>query len=859
MAKYLVVVESPAKTRTIGGYLGKDYEVKSSLGHVRDLPAKQLGVDPKDGWKAEYVISDRHQKVVADLKKAARNAEAVYLATDPDREGEAIAWHLAKVLGDKKPFRRVVFNEITRDAIRDSFTRPGELDMALVEAQWSRRFLDRIVGYQVSPLLWRKNLRGASAGRVQSVALKMLVEREREIRKFVPREYWEARLLLSVDGHEIEFKLKKYQQKAFTAGSREEMDAHEAKLRELLADASISERDDRPLSPRPGAPFITSSMQRTASSRLSMNLRRSMQLAQSLYEAGLITYMRTDSTHLSDEAVRAARGFIGKNFAASGSDNYLPEQPRRYASRTGAQESHEAIRPTSADMRAGDLPKKVDDAARRLYDLIYRRFIACQMANPRLLRTRLTVRAGDYELEAVGRVTLFDGFLKVWPESGEDDTPLPQVKEGEPVTLKDVKCEQKFTQPPHRYNEANLVRELEKNGIGRPSTYADIVSTLQKRGYTRLDKKRFFVERLGEVVCSKLQGSFPRLMDYQFTAGMEADLDRVAAGDVGWRKLLDDFYGDFERDLDLAADSEQGMTPVRRRGERPTDLKCEKCGRPMTLCLGPTGLFLGCSGYGDENNECKSTRNLVQVFPGSEAAAQAKAGNTDSVAQAALLKRDCELCGSPCLLLQVDPGCRLWVCERSPDCEWTAVELGNFGELIASEEDKSGAFGPVHLKQLACQKHPEDYYILRAGRNGLFLSASGWPKRKETRNLLVKELPLVGDALGEPYSYLLSAPKEDPDGKDMEVAFHRKVGEHFARTSGLQRGESGWMALRERKGGWKMIPPKPKAESGTAKSASKSASKSATKRTSKSAAKGASKSTGKTARGGKRRAAGKSS
>ena len=828
MSKFLVIVESPAKSATIGGYLGPDYEVLSSLGHVRDLAAKSplgggMSVDPDDGWTASYAISPDHKDVVAKLKKAAKDADAVYLATDRDREGEAIAWHLAEVLTvgrkklDLKSFRRVVFNEITRDAIRSSFSDPGEINMQLVEAQWSRRFLDRVVGYRLSPLLWKKNLRGASAGRVQSVALRLLVERERAIRAFVPKERWEVQALLEIGGKEVEFQLTRHKGKPFQASSEEEIKKHLQVLKPLLEDApAVSERDDRPLSPRPGAPFITASLQRAASSRLSMGIRRTMQLAQSLYEAGLITYMRTDSTHLSDEAVDTVRKQIAGQFPPAGEDNYLPDKPRRYASRAGAQESHEAIRPTRIDCPADRLPGSVDSAARRLYDLIYRRFLACQMANSRLLNTRLRVEVGDYVLEAKGRVTLFDGFLRIWPEGAGPDKALPQVEVGTKTQFKDLNATRKFTQPPRRYNEADLVRELEKRGIGRPSTYADIVSTLQKRGYARLEKKRFVIERLGEVVCMRLEDSFPELMNYGFTADMEKRLDGVASGKIHWRALLDEFYKGFRERLEQAADPESGMKSLR---QILTEIECTECSRPMSLRLGSSGLFLGCSGYRrkdekDDSGEesCKSTQNLAEVariVPGQQEESQTTEGDSKGAAEPEIiLPRQCERCGQSALVFQLDQARRLWVCGRSPDCDWTQVEHGNFAASAASVAATKLA---IHLKDLPSRKYPDDYYILREGRNGLFLAAAGWPKHKEARNILVSELPLAGGQLGDKYAYLLSAPAVDPQDRPTEVCFSRKSKTQYIRTAELEKGQTGWTAFYDNKNAsWKaMAPGKP--------------------------------------------------
>ncbi|MGI9346313.1 MAG: type I DNA topoisomerase [Gammaproteobacteria bacterium] len=831
MSKYLVIVESPAKSKTIESYLGTDYDVKSSLGHIRDLPSKGtlgsgMGVDPEDGWKAEYALSDRHKKTIAELKRSAKKAEEIFLATDPDREGEAIAWHLAEVLGNSgkkslpKVFRRVVFNEITRKAIQASFASPKELDLNLVEAQRSRRFLDRVVGYKISPLLWKRNLRGASAGRVQSVALRLLVERERAIRAFVPEEYWLVDALMEVAGQEILFSLVRMDGKAFKSHGKEETEKHLQQLRELLEVAVISARDDRPLSPRPGAPFITSSLQRTASSQMSYGIKRTMQLAQKLYEAGLITYMRTDSTHISEEALDTVRGMIPDRFPSKGQDSYLPSEARVYSSRAGAQESHEAIRPTDPARAADQLSKDIDPAAKRLYDIIYRRFVASQMSNSRLLRTKLKIQVQgadhEYELDVQGRVTLFDGFLRVWREGLQEDVALPEIPIGTEVRLKKLISTQKFTSPPRRYTESALVRELEKRGIGRPSTYADIVSTLQKRGYTRLENKHFIVERLGEVVCLKLEGSFPELMNYDFTAGMEQSLDRVAAGELSWHKLLDEFYAGFRERLQQANDAETGMAPMLGVD---TDVKCPECGRNMALRLSSGGLFLGCTGYQKAQSKskpvetCTKTLNLHPV--------QYSAPDGAKGIEAMQLPRNCEKCGEPALVTQVDESRQLWICGRSPLCDWTDIEQGNFANMGVIPKPNTA----IHISNLSCDKHPEDYFILRSGRNGLFLAGSGFPKRREARSIKVSELALVNaDDLDGEHQYLFTAPLQDSQGRATEIAFSKKTGQHYVRTAGVKRNEGQWTAyFEEGNASWKGVESKPSAASKKAAGAKKSA------------------------------------
>ena len=538
MGKSLVIVESPAKAKTINRYLGDDYIVKSSVGHIRDLPtggnrvptdpkerARQaaitrklspedkiihraakaksqlinsMGIDPENDWKAEYATLPGKEKVVAELKKLAKNADTVYLATDLDREGEAIAWHLTQVIGgDDSRYKRVVFNEITKKAIRAAFEEPGVVDTNRVDAQQARRFLDRVVGFMVSPLLWERVGRGLSAGRVQSVALKMIVEREREIRAFLPEEYWTVHADLeaqseaaSDDAGKIRFEVKRHLGKAFRPVDKAATDTALATLRE--SDYLVSKREDKPTSSRPSAPFITSTLQQAASTRLGFGVKKTMMMAQRLYEGGYITYMRTDSTNLSEDAIAACRDYIKVRHGA----RYLPDEPKIYGSKSGAQEAHEAIRPSNIDISPGSLDGMELDA-KKLYQLIWQQFVACQMVPAQFTSTLVTVAAGDYEMTVKGRVTRFDGYLAVMPTNrkGDEDGELPDLQKGDKMNMLVLVPQQHFTKPIARFSEASLVKELEKRGIGRPSTYASIISTIQDRGYVRIENKRLFAEK----------------------------------------------------------------------------------------------------------------------------------------------------------------------------------------------------------------------------------------------------------------------------------------------------------------------------------------------------------------------------
>jgi DNA topoisomerase-1 len=862
MGKSLVIVESPAKAKTINKYLGSEFIVKSSVGHIRDLPTsgsgktatdpkerarqaaatrkmspeekaeykkhkakeqliRRMGLDPEHGWKAHYEILPGKEKVVAELQKLAEKADAVYLATDLDREGEAIAWHLKETIGgDDGRYRRVVFNEITKNAIKEAFKEPGTLNLPRVEAQQARRFLDRVVGFMLSPLLWAKIARGLSAGRVQSVAVRLIVEREREIRAFVPEEFWDVHAdLVSSEGEPVRFELVRQDGKPFRPTTESETLTRIEALRK--AALSITAREDKPTRSKPGAPFITSTLQQAASGRLGFSVKKTMTLAQRLYEAGYITYMRTDSTNLSQDAVAMAREHIEQEYGK----RYLPEAPNRYSSKEGAQEAHEAIRPSDVNRKAGDLAGMERDAE-RLYELIWRQFVACQMTPAEYLSSTLTVETQGYELKAKGRVLKFDGYTRVMKPMGKnEDQALPDLAEGTPMRLEALDPQQHFTKPPARYTEASLVKELEKRGIGRPSTYASIISTIQDRGYVKLESRRFYAEKLGDIVTERLKESFPDLMDYSFTARMEDSLDEVAEGERNWRELLDAFYAEFREELE-AAESEAGMRPNQ---PVPTDIDCPTCGRKMQIRTASTGVFLGCSGYNLPPKErCKTT---IDLLPGDEAV-PADAGE-EAETQALRAKHRCPKCGTAMDSYLIDEKRKLHICGNSPDCDGHEIEHGKFrikgyeGPTIECDKCgsemqlKSGRFGkyfgctneackntrkllrsgevappkmdPIPMPELTCEK-VDDHYVLRDGASGLFLAASKFPRNRETRPPLVRELKAHAKELPEKYRYLLDAPAEDPDGRPAQIRYSRKSKEQFVMTEDDGKA-TGWRAL----------------------------------------------------------------
>ncbi|MEG3113471.1 type I DNA topoisomerase [Pantoea sp. T14] len=854
MGKALVIVESPAKAKTINKYLGNDYVVKSSVGHIRDLPTSgstakksadastdkkvkkvkkdekaalvsRMGVDPYHGWEADYQILPGKEKVVAELKALAENADHIYLATDLDREGEAIAWHLREVIGgDDKRFSRVVFNEITKNAIRQAFEKPGELNIDRVNAQQARRFMDRVVGYMVSPLLWKKVARGLSAGRVQSVAVRLVVEREREIKAFVPEEYWELQASLTTPkGDDLPMEVSHHNDKAFRPVNREQTHAALALLEK--ARYEIVDREDKPTSSKPGAPYITSTLQQAASTRLGFGVKKTMMMAQRLYEAGYITYMRTDSTNLSQDAVAMARGYIESNFGKK----YMPESANTYASKENSQEAHEAIRPSDVEVIAEQL-KDMEADAQKLYQLIWRQFVACQMTPAKYDSTTLTAAAGDYKLKAKGRTLRFDGWTKVMPalRKNDEDRTLPAVNVGDVLDLQQLMPSQHFTKPPARFSEASLVRELEKRGIGRPSTYASIISTIQDRGYVRVENRRFYAEKMGEIVTDRLEENFRELMNYDFTARMENNLDQVANNQAKWKAVLDNFFSDFSQQLEQAEkDPEEG-------GMQPnqmvlTSIDCPTCSRPMGIRTASTGVFLGCSGYALPPKErCKQTINLI---PENEVLNILEGDDAETNALRA--RRRCQKCGTAMDSYLIDNQRKLHVCGNNPECDGYEIEQGEFrikgydGPIVECEKCgsemhlKMGRFGkymactndeckntrkilrngdvappkedPVPLPELACEKS-DAYFVLRDGAAGVFLAANTFPKSRETRAPLVEELQRFSDRLPEKLKYLAEAPAADPEGNKTMVRFSRKTKQQYV-SSEKEGKATGWSAF----------------------------------------------------------------
>ncbi len=839
MGKSLVIVESPSKARIINRYLGDDYVVKASVGHIRDLPAggtkknsaktasgkksakeqkvnplyERMGINPEKNWEAHYEIMAGKEKVVSELKKLAKEADAIYLATDLDREGEAIAWHLQEVLGGRKErYLRVKYPEITKAAITKAFENPGTINMDLVNAQQTRRFLDRVVGFMVSPLLWSKVARGLSAGRVQSVAVELIVDREHEIKSFIPEEYWSIDALTITPGS-LELKLALATIDGAKADIKNEAQAQAVAAALKHAEFIVEKVEAKKGSTHPAPAFTTSTLQQTANQKLGFSVKKTMTLAQRLYENGYITYMRTDSVNLSNEAVSAARDIIRASF---GSD-YLPQKPNFFKSKESAQEAHEAIRPSHPELKAENMPDSMERDERRLYKLIYDRYLACQMSDQIYETTTVNVRALNYGFKAVGRVVLFDGFRKIWPANSKDEE-IPPVKALDKLSLKDVICLQHFTQPPAHYSEASLVRELEKDGIGRPSTYASIIATIQDRGYVRLERGRFYAEKMGEIVTARLKSSFAKLMDLNFTAKMETELDEVASGRLYWIDSLNTFYKDFSKTL------EQAKKPMDEGGmadNRPLviDITCPKCHKyKMALHSGRTGNFLACQGYYDKNvpkeARCTKTLNLKEIN------LNAFGRDLSEEEEAELMRRRkrCPLCGTAMDSFLMDGHTKIHICGRTPHCNGYLLETGDFnteidnGPKIDCErcgcpmELKEGRFGrymactnhecgntrkilkngevappreaAVELPELLC-KAKGSHYVLRDGATGIFLAANNFPRVRETRAPLVSELKRFKDRISSKFYYLAEGPEKDPNGRPVEVRFSRKLKKQY--------------------------------------------------------------------------------
>ena len=735
--KSLVIVESPAKAKTINKYLGPEYEVKASMGHVRDLPSKGLNVDIENDFEPTYDIMPGKARTVTSLKAAAKKCDKLFLATDLDREGEAIAWHLAELLGvPEKRTYRVIFNAITQSAIKRAFAEPGKLDMDKVMAQQARRILDRIVGYQISPLLWKKVTRGLSAGRVQSIAVKIIVEKEKEIRRFKPKEYWLIPAVFTTDlqkdysrqwldfiatqtpgdksptlaeqskwlteHHAFKAELHKIGDEEFKASDKEQAERAFNALKH--AEFKLADVETKQSVSNPSAPFITSTLQQAAANRLGFATNRTMRVAQQLYEGidlgsmgslGLITYMRTDSTHLSGEAVAEVRKYIGAHLGP----DYLPKEVKVYASGKSAQQAHEAIHPTDVDLTPSDIKPFLTEEQYKLYDLIWRRFIACQMESARWDVTNLNISAetslGRCWYRTSGRVMVFDGFTKIWLVASTEQE-LPAVKAGQKLAAVDIRAEQHFTKPPARFTEAGLVKALEKEGIGRPSTYASIISTIQERGYVEQREKKFHATDLGEVVTEKLNEYFPKIMDIAFTRYMEEQLDKIEEQHVNWLGVLKDFYGPFKESLETA----QAQMKHAKAEVTPSEYECPKCGKPLVYRFGKNGRFLSCSTYPQCTFASACDRDGKMV-------------------KEKLSEHECPQCGKPMANKRGRFGPFLG-CSGYPECK-TILKLDKQGNVLPPK-------APPEPTGLKCYKCKEGELVIRQSKKGPFMGCNRFPR-----------------------------------------------------------------------------------------------------------------------------------
>ena len=639
--KKLVIVESPTKVESIKKYLGSGYDIEATMGHVRDLPKSTLGIDLDSDFEPKYISIRGKGDLIAKLKKKAKNASKIYLATDPDREGEAISWHLAHLLGiDPKADCRITFNEVTRDVVKEAVKEARPIDMNLVDAQQTRRVLDRIVGYQISPLLWKKVKKGLSAGRVQSVVMRLICDREREIEAFNPEEYWSIDLKLTNDKGRLPFKAKFY---GTADGKKIPVSDEETALKivdELkAADYSVLKLTKKETRRKSAPPFTTSTMQQEASRKINFTSRRTMIAAQQLYEMGYISYMRTDSLRISEVAQKEAREFIAAQYGAE----FIPAKPKQYRAKKSAQDAHEAIRPTSSVSTPEKLKSKLKPDLYKLYRLIWLRFMASQMSDAVLDMVSADISTGKYLVKASGSEVKFAGFMTLYvegkDEAEEKSTKLPKLEEGQPLLLSKIDPQQHFTQPPPRYTEASLVKAMEEDGIGRPSTYAPTIATISARGYVAKDGKSIYPTELGFITTDLMKENFPDIVDVDFTAHMEDEIEDVADGTVSWKEIIRQFYGPFKKTLDEA---EEKIGNVEIKDEE-SDVVCEKCGRKMVYKQGRFGKFLACPGF----PECRNTKAIVNT-----------------------IDAKCPKCGGKVIVRKSKKGVTFYTCENSPECDF---------------------------------------------------------------------------------------------------------------------------------------------------------------------------------------------
>ena len=689
MSKKLLIVESPSKARTIGKYLGKDFTVQATIGHIRDLPKNKLGVDLENNFEPIYITIRGKAEIIKKLKSAAKKAEEILIATDPDREGEAIAFHISEIIGPNKVIKRVLFNEITKSGIQSGLNSPLELDMNKVNAQQARRIMDRLVGYQVSPFLWKSLTYGLSAGRVQSVALRIICEREAEIKKFVPEEYWTITSSLKDKAGEI-FESNLFKIDGDTPEISSEQESSDLVNKLNAADFRVKEIKQKDAKRNPAPPFTTSTLQQAGARRKGLSPRNTMRIAQQLYEGiqihggelvGLITYMRTDSTRIADEALTAVRGYINSILG----NEYIPEHPRYFKKKKGSQDAHEAVRPTDVKITPESIKNDLSAEQFKLYDLIWRRFVASQMSEALFKQTSIDIIAGkDITFRTTGSIRIFDGYLNIYPDAkSEGDTYVPlKIKVDEILELLKITPEQHFTKPPGRFSESALIRELDNKGIGRPSTYSQIIATLYNRDYVNKDEGRMIPTDLGETVSSVLTKSFPNIFNIEFTAQMEEELDQIESGEQQWRGVLNDFYTPFEKTL---TEVSKLSASIKESLQEESDEVCDVCGKPMIIKWGRFGKFLSCTGY----PECKFSKPL-------ESSEETHTHVTDE---------KCEKCGGDMVVRKGRNG-EFLACSNYPKCKNTkSIPLGiqcpkDGGDIVARRTKRGRAF-------FGCSNYPD--------------------------------------------------------------------------------------------------------------------------------------------------------
>ncbi|QCI18260.1 type I DNA topoisomerase [Buchnera aphidicola (Aphis nasturtii)] len=843
MYKSLVIVESPVKAKTINQYLGDKYIVKSSIGHVRDLSSnqakkrknskysfseyyekkiliQQMGINPYKNWNVEYHILPGKEKIIEELKKIANTVDYIYLATDLDREGEAIAWHLKEVIGgDSSKFIRVVFNEITQHSIKKAFQNIGQINMHRVYAQQARRFMDRIVGYMISPLLWGKICRGLSAGRVQSVAVRIVVDREDEIKNFVSKEYWKLNInLITSKKKNIMMEVTHYENKILTLNNKKQVNIMIEKLKNQSF--FITDRKDKILYRKPTAPFITSTLQQASSLHLGFSVKKTMFLAQKLYEEGYITYMRTDSCFLSSYAIKKARNYIKYFYGA----HFLPNIPNIYLNTKDAQEAHEAIRPTDITITTIDQDKINSDAI-KLYKLIWNQFIACQMKPEKYKSIIIKVIVDKFILHASENITIFSGWTTVKKKLNLIQNQFEDLIVSEALFLKKILPIQTFTNPSPRFNEASLVRELEKKGIGRPSTYASIITKIKDKGYLKIQNKKLYATKIGRILITQLKKYFTDLVDYDFTARMEKKLDQISDNKIFWKNVLNVFFKNFLKQF------EQAKKPSEEGGMENntiilTDINCCNCNKKMGIKHAITGVFLSCSGYNLKSKDrCKHTINLIS------------SNDFNFIKKKYVtkkeIKRKCEKCNIIMDDYLINKNLKIYICSNSPTCIVYYIEKGKFDSPVYLSKKlycekcknhmllKTGKFGkffmcvnqackntrkilsngkvsepklePIPFKDILCDKS-DTWFVLREGISGIFFAAHTFPKSRETRSPFVEELAKFKHLLPTKLHYLADAPKIDEKGNKTIICFDKLSKKQYI-ASKKEGKFTGWSAF----------------------------------------------------------------